>query len=136
LFPEPEIPGTPHIERRPMASRSTGPERLSAFVRAFPREAFCTSCLADRLGADVDAVREMFRSLRDQPGYTVEPDRCKTCGRQARTLTYDGAVRPSSCRICGEAIGNDTDPVFPREGGVAHGACFANIHGKARLEGS
>jgi hypothetical protein len=108
-----------------MVSRSTGLERLSAFLRAFPLEPFCTRCLADRLGTDVDAVREMIRSLRDQPGYIVEPDRCKTCGRQARTLTYDGVVRPPCCRICGEAIGSDTDLVFPREGGVVHGTCHA-----------
>jgi hypothetical protein len=106
-----------------MASRSTAPERLSAFLRAFPREPFCTKCLADGLGIDVDAARAMVRALRDEPGYTMESRRCR-CGRYARTLSYDGAVRPTRCRICREAIGSDTDLVFPREGGVAHGACF------------
>jgi hypothetical protein len=112
-----------------MPSRSTAPERLSAFLRAFPREPFCTRCLADRLGTDVHAVREMIRALRTEPGYTVELRRCK-CGRRAMTLNYDGAVRPLQCRICGEAIGIDTDLVFPREGGVAHGACF--VEGRER----
>ena len=114
----------------PMASRSTGPDRLSAFVRAFPREPLCAKCLAARLATDVSALRKIIRPLRDQPGYTVESRRCKACGRQATTLTYDGAVRPPRCRICGEAIGSDTDLVFPREGGVVHGACFIETTGE------
>ena len=122
--------------------RSPGPERLAAFVRAFSREPFCARCLAARLGTDVEVVRVMIRSFRDQPGHTVESRRCNACGRRANTLTYDGVARPPHCRICKEAIGSDTDLVFPREGGVVHGACFmetsrkAETNGKAPLEES
>jgi hypothetical protein len=77
-----------------MASRSTGPERLSAFLRAFSREHLRTRYLAARLDTDVHAVQEMIRSLRVEPGYTTESRRCKACGRRAKTLTYDGVVRP------------------------------------------
>ena len=99
-------------------------ELIGGFVRAFPGEAFCVKCLAVRLGLDVHSCRAVVTSLCSQPGYTVESRDCRTCGRRARTLSHDGVSRPPRCRLCGGEIGRDVDPVFLREGGVIHHACF------------
>jgi hypothetical protein len=65
-------------------------DRLLTALRGSPRDGFCHSCLAGRLGAGHDEVRKAVGRLRLRRGAVVTSGRCGGCRQLRVTIGVRG----------------------------------------------